>query len=56
MADGFPDGFLRTLGDLELVSLQHRLRAFPEDKVHLDQVLEELRFRETPKTRRVKKT
>ena len=41
----FYPGFLERLHDLELVKMQHELRQFPEDKLHLNQVLLELKRR-----------
>ena len=45
--------FLETLSDLELVILQKDLRTFPEDKDHLNDVINELKNRATLRDKRV---
>ena len=38
----FHPAFLESCADMELVTMQHELRRFPEDRPYLDQVLKEL--------------
>ena len=42
----FTPMFLASLSVLELAKLQHGLRQFPEDRKHLDAVLQEFKRRE----------
>lgn len=45
--NGLTPAFLASLTDMQLVTLQHELRLYPEDRANLDAVLAELKKRAT---------
>lgn len=49
--NAFTPMFLASCTDMELALMQHELRTFPEDRAHLNAVLEELARRSRSVTR-----